>query len=128
MRIAFQTAAILLTLLSPFTAVAAETFTGKVVGITDGDTITVLRDGKPEKIRLVGIDCPESGQSFGSKAKQFTADRCSGKIVTVEWSKRDPYGRILGMVVVGSANVNHELVKAGQEQRACRPGGFGPQG
>ena len=83
------------------------------VGITDGDTITVLRDGKPEKIRLAGIDCPESRQPFGSKAKQFAADLCFGKEVTIAWTKRDRNGRILGMVAVGEINFNHELLKAG---------------
>ena len=73
----------------------------------------MLRDGKPEKIRLVGIDCPETGQAFGTKAKQFTADVCTGKEATIEWSKREAYGRILGTVMVGQVNVNHELVKAG---------------
>ena len=44
---------------------------GMVVGISDGDTITVLHDGKGEKIRLYGIDTPEKGQAFGNRAKQF---------------------------------------------------------
>lgn len=52
----------------------AEDFTGKVVGITDGDTLRVLHDGAAERIRLSGIDCPESKQAFGTRAKQFTAD------------------------------------------------------
>ena len=52
---------------------------GKVVGVSDGDTITVLHDGKGEKIRVYGIDCPEKGQDFGQKAKQFTSDKVFGK-------------------------------------------------
>ncbi len=47
-------------------------FTGKVVGVSDGDTITVLHSGKGERIRLHGIDCPEKRQPFGKRAKQFT--------------------------------------------------------
>ena len=53
-------------------ALAAD-FTGRVVGISDGDTITVLSKGKPVRIRLHGIDCPEKRQAFGKRAKQFTS-------------------------------------------------------
>lgn len=65
-------------------AAAAETLTGKVVGIADGDTVTVLVDGhKQVKVRLHGVDCPERGQPFGNRAKQFTSEMCFGKSVTV---------------------------------------------
>ncbi len=50
-------------------ALAAD-FTGKVVGVSDGDTITVLHNGKGERIGLHGIDCPEKRQAFGNRAKQ----------------------------------------------------------
>src|SRR3954454_15089446 len=53
---------------------AADHFTGKVVGVHDGDTITVLQDRTPVKVRLFGIDCPETGQDFGSRAKAAIAD------------------------------------------------------
>jgi len=49
--------------------VAAQDFTGKVVGVTDGDTLTVLHNGRGEKIRLHGVDCPEGGQPFGAKTE-----------------------------------------------------------
>ncbi len=52
-------------------ALAAD-FTSRVVGVSDGDTITVLSKGKPVRIRLHGIDCPEKRQAFGKRAKQFT--------------------------------------------------------
>ncbi|MBN1689014.1 MAG: thermonuclease family protein, partial [Candidatus Omnitrophica bacterium] len=54
-------------------------WTGKVVGISDGDTISVMRDRQEVKIRLAEIDCPEGHQPFGGKAKQFTSDRCFKK-------------------------------------------------
>ncbi len=54
-------------------ALAAD-FTGRVVGVSDGDTITVLHNGKGERIRLHGIDCPEKRQAFGKRAKQVTSD------------------------------------------------------
>src|SRR2546426_11174143 len=68
-------------------------FIGKVVGVTDGDTITVLHNGKGERGRLHGIDCPEKGQAFGKKAKQFTSDLAFGREVTVKLYVRDRYGR-----------------------------------
>jgi endonuclease YncB( thermonuclease family) len=65
-----------------------QTITGKVVGVTDGDTITVLDDQKRQhKIRLDGIDAPESNQDFGSRAKQSLSDLVFGKTVTVSSSK-----------------------------------------
>ncbi len=51
---------------------------GKVVGVADADTITVLHNGKGEKIRLYGIDIPEKKQAFGKKAKQLTSDMVTG--------------------------------------------------
>ena len=73
-------------------------FTGKVVGVTDGDTITVLHDRQPYKIRLEGIDAPESGQAFGTKAKQVLSAKIFGKEVKVVWKSRDRYKRILGHI------------------------------
>ena len=58
-------------------------FTGRVVGVSDGDTITVLHNGKGERIRLHGIDCPEKRQAFGNRAKQATSRVVYGKTVTV---------------------------------------------
>ncbi len=62
----------------------AADFSGRVIGVTDGDTIKVLHNGKAEKIRLHGIDCPEKAQPFGTKAKQFTSEMVFGKDVTVQ--------------------------------------------
>ncbi len=61
----------------------AADFTGRVVGVSDGDTITVLHSGKGERIRLHGIDCPEKRQAFGNRAKQFTSKLIFVKIVPV---------------------------------------------
>jgi micrococcal nuclease len=92
-----------------------KTFTGKVTAIKDGDTFEVLYDGQPERVRLAEIDCPESAQPYGKKAKQFASDLCFGKIVTVaSGSKRDRYGRVVGTVTTQDGiNVNEALVKAG---------------
>jgi micrococcal nuclease len=92
----------------------AEEFTGKVVGVADGDTITVLRDRTPIKVRLHGIDCPERGQDFGSQAKAFTAKLVFGQVVKVVPRNTDRYGRTVAEVLLGDGRIlNHELVKAG---------------
>ncbi len=91
-------------------------FSGKVVGVTDGDTISVMRDEKAAKIRLHGIDCPEFNQPFGTKAKQFASDMVFGKVVRVECRSTgtDKYGRLLGNVVRADGKIlNHELLRAG---------------
>ena len=92
---------------------AIKTIKGKVVGVTDGDTLTIL-DGKSQhKIRLEGIDAPEGGQAFGSKAKQRLSDKVFGKQARIEWRTTDRYGRILGNVIVGGHWINKELVDEG---------------
>jgi len=87
--------------------------TGKVVGISDGDTITVLQDHTQYKIRLYGIDSPESHQDFGTKAKQFTSDLVFGKEVKVIKEDTDRYGRTVGIVYVGNTCVNQEIIRNG---------------
>jgi micrococcal nuclease len=59
-------------------------FTGLVVSVLDGDTIEVLHNQHPERIRLSGIDCPEEGQAYGKRAKQAASDLVFGKEVTVQ--------------------------------------------
>ena len=92
----------------------SQTIKGRVVSIADGDTLTVLdSQNQQRKIRLNGIDAPESGQDFGQVAKRNLSDLAYGKEVSVVWSKTDKYGRIIGTVFVGSTNVNLEQLKAG---------------
>jgi micrococcal nuclease len=91
----------------------AQTFSGKCVGVTDGDTIGVLKDGKEIKIRFDGIDCPEMGQDFGNKAKRFTSDLVFGKVVEVRQKDIDKYGRTVARIIVDGKDVSLELVKAG---------------
>jgi len=85
---------------------------GKVVGITDGDTLKVLV-GAPINIRLEGIDAPEGGQSFGTQAKKHLSDLCFEKYVTVEVTGVDRYGRTLGFVYVAGANANAGMIRDG---------------
>ena len=94
---------------------AGESFTGKVVNVTDGDTVVVLRAGNiQEKIRLAEIDCPEKSQAFGQRAKQFTLDKAAQKNVTVEVRDHDRYGRTVGEVFLPDGkSLNRELVRNG---------------
>ena len=88
-------------------------WSGEVVGISDGDTITVLREKEQVKIRLYGIDTPERGQAFGKKAKQFTSKLVYGKVVEVKVMDTDRYGRTVALVAVNKQILNDELLKAG---------------
>ena len=79
----------------------AETLTGTVVGVADGDTITVLDANRAQhKIRLGGIDAPEKAQPFGQRSKESLSAMVFGKEVDVQWNKRDRYQRIVGKVWV----------------------------
>jgi micrococcal nuclease len=92
----------------------SDTFTAKVIGVTDGDTIVVLTSDKKQiKIRLEGIDCPESHQDYGERAKQATVKLCFGQDVKVEKSVEDHYGRTLAYIYVGDLCVNKELLSLG---------------
>ena len=92
----------------------AATITGKVVGVSDGDTITVLDASKTQfKIRLEGIDAPEKAQSFGQKSKEHLSDLVFGKQVEVESNKSDKYGRTVGKVLVNGRDANLEQVRSG---------------
>src|SRR3954469_21357686 len=82
------------------TTLLAEDFTGKVVAITDGDTIKVMHGGAAERIRLWGIDCPESKQPFGTRAKQFTGDLAFGQTVTVRVRDIDRYQRTVAEIIL----------------------------
>ena len=84
----------------------AKTIEGLVVGVADGDTITVLDQQKNTyKIRLQGIDAPEKKQAFGEKSKQSLHDLVHSKQVRIEYDKEDKYGRIVGKVTVDDVDV-----------------------
>jgi micrococcal nuclease len=85
-------------------------FTGHVVSVLDGDTIEVLHNQRPERIRLSGIDCPEKGQAYGQRAKQAASGLVYGKDVTLQTHGLDKYGRTLADVLLpDGTNVNHTL-------------------
>lgn len=104
-----------LALLCALAALArAQVIRGRVVGIADGDTVTVLDASKSQhKIRLQGIDASESRQAFGTRSNQYLSDLVYNKEVSVEWQKRDRYGRVLGKVWVGGRDACLAQVRAG---------------
>ncbi len=93
---------------------SADTLTSKVVKITDGDTLYVLdANYKEHKIRLAGIDAPERKQAYGLAFRKYLASIVAGKQVSIEYQKRDRYGRILGKVLLDGIDVCLEQVKVG---------------
>ncbi|MEN9996017.1 MAG: Thermonuclease precursor [Pseudomonadota bacterium] len=108
-RCLFATIFLLLTI-----KLQAATLQGKVVSVADGDTLTVLDDKKTQhKIRLQGIDAPEKAQAFGQKSKQSLNQLVHSKMVTVEFEKKDKYGRTVGKVLLNGTDVCLEQIKLG---------------
>jgi endonuclease YncB( thermonuclease family) len=95
--------------------VAGISLSGIVTAVKDGDTIEIISNGLTTTVRLEHIDCPEKGQDFGKRAKQFTSNFCYGKSVRVETrGQKDRYGRVIGVVYLADgANLNLALVDAG---------------
>lgn len=87
-------------------------FTAKVTRVLDGDTIEVFRNGTA-RIRIEGVDCPESGQAFGQVARNFTRQLLFDRTVNVRPVTTDRYGRIVARVLVDGRDVSLELVTAG---------------
>ena len=88
-------------------------FTGKVVAVADGDTLTVLQEREQIKIRLVWIDAPEKAQPFGNRAKQSLAELCLGEVAQVAEQGKDRYGRTLAQVTCNGIDANTEQVRRG---------------
>ena len=98
-------------------------YEGKVIKVTDGDSITIL-NARNEKVRvrLTGIDAPEADQPYGQESKKNLASMVAGKEVSIETNKTDRYGRVLGKVWVQPAdcpscgktvNTNHAQILSG---------------
>ncbi len=112
------TVTVLLVLLALVTGVDA--FEGRVIGIVDGDTITVLLPNsaggvqRPVRVRLNGIDAPEREQPFSARAKQFVAQLAFGQVVEIVVHDYDRYGRTIADVQLPEGrSLNQELVRAG---------------
>ena len=85
-----------------------------MIRIVDGDTIDVMHNGHPHRIRLAGIDAPERKQAFGSRAREFVGQQVFGRTVTFRSSGSDPYRRTLGEVILADGrSLNRELVANG---------------
>ena len=94
--------------------VQAGTLSGTVVRITDGDTLVVLDANKAQyKIRLMGIDAPESNQAYGKESKDNLSYLVAGKFVVVEYDKLDRYKKIIGKILLSGNDVNLEQVASG---------------
>jgi micrococcal nuclease len=87
---------------------------GKVVGVIDGDTIDVLDSSKTQhRIRFDGIDAPERGQPFSSRAKSTLSDLVFGKTVRVDTEGTDKYDRTIGRVYVDGRDVGLAMLESG---------------
>jgi len=92
----------------------ADELAGRVVGIADGDTLTVLTaDYRKERVRLPGIDAPEKRQAFGQVSRRHLSDLAYDKTVSVVFHKRDRYQRILGKVLVNGADAGLDQIRSG---------------
>ena len=91
----------------------ADTLIGRVIGITDGDTIKVLVNNEQVIVRLVEIDAPEKKQAFGNRSKQSLSDLCFDKNAQIQEKGKDRYGRTLGRVICDGTDSNAEQVKRG---------------
>jgi endonuclease YncB( thermonuclease family) len=105
--------ALCLYILSAPLTIFADTLIGEAVAVTDGDTIVVYDSHQHRKVRLNGIDAPESDQDFGQASKQTLSDWVLGKRVAVVWNKTDRYDRILGTVIIGLVDVGLEQLRTG---------------
>ena len=88
-------------------------FTGKVTKVADGDTITVLANGKSVRIRFYGIDAPEKKQDYGIKSLDVLKKLLDGKTVEIEEKDKDQYGRVVGVVFLNGENINLKQVAEG---------------
>jgi endonuclease YncB( thermonuclease family) len=87
---------------------------GRVVGVMDGDTIDLLTDNKElVRVRLSGIDAPEKRQPFGQAAKGELSDLAYNRRATVDWAKKDRYGRVIGKLFVSGRDANLQMVQRG---------------
>lgn len=96
------------------TASSSKFLTGKIIKVSDGDTVTLEDNkGKKRRVRLNGIDCPEIGQEYGTEAAKYVRNIALNKYANVEIIGKDQYDRILGVLHIDGVNVNEALLKNG---------------
>ncbi len=110
-RLAIFPLAVIL-LYSPLTSIA-KTFSAKVVRVIDGDTVQAYDGATNTRIRLYGIDAPESKQAFGQKAKQTMIQLVANQVVNIQDHGQDVYGRLLGTIYLNNKDVNAIMVANG---------------
>ncbi|EAZ8977989.1 micrococcal nuclease [Salmonella enterica] len=87
---------------------------GKVIRVLDGDTIEVLQEQQPVRVRLLNIDAPEKKQPFGRWSTNQLKSLLAGQSVTVSYTQTDRYGRVLGRVVTANGTeANRQQVLKG---------------
>jgi len=106
---------LLISLVLPSTTLSQDLLTARVIGVADGDSITVLSPiNKQVLIRLYGIDCPEIGQAFGMKAEEFTSGLCFGMTIKYRLMGIDRFDRTVATVYLEDGReLNLEILKAG---------------
>lgn len=105
---------ILLLLLLTFAVPAhARELRGTVTKVRDGDSCTVCNKSRCEPVRLLAVDAPEKGQPHYAESGKMLAALVLNQAVRVVWKKRDGYGRLVGRIIVGRVDVNHEMLRAG---------------
>jgi micrococcal nuclease len=92
---------------------AAQRFAGRVLDVTDGDTVIVARGRGQVTVRLFGIDAPEGAQAYGAESTSTLSRLVLGKVVDVDMKDVDQYGRLVASVSVGGVDVGEALVRAG---------------
>ena len=100
----------------PLTSIA-KTFSAKVVRVIDGDTVQAYDGATNTRIRLYGIDAPESKQAFGQKAKQTMIQLVANQVVNIQDHGQDVYGRILGTIYLNNNDVKEGANKRGNSSR-----------
>lgn len=94
-------------------SLTANDFSGQVISVHDGDTVRIL-DGKiQKKVRLFGIDAPETNQDFGSVSRDHLKSLVHRKKVKVAFKENDQYGRIVGELYLNEKNINLQMVQDG---------------
>ena len=94
-------------------AAMAYAWSGQVVAIHDGDTLTVLRQGRAVKVRLHAIDAPEERQPFGQQSRKSLSRLCYGRYARIEPAGEDKYERTLARVSCGGVEANAEQLRRG---------------
>lgn len=92
---------------------SGQEFSAKIIAVLDGDTVLVLRDRRPVKVRLAEIDAPEKAQVFGETSKRSLSDMVLGKQVKVSVQAADKYGRIVAHLKLNGLDVNAEQIRRG---------------